>query len=160
MLVDQITGLSEAQWRFKPAPERWSIADVSEHLILTEDLLLAYVKKGLSQPVNAPGRRGNREQDAKVYAAWTDRSKKAEAPKPLVPTGKWPTPEAAAREFNARREVTAEFVRTTQEDLRGRVSKQGEEEGDLYNLLLGIAAHAERHVQQIAEVKADPKYPK
>jgi hypothetical protein len=31
-----INGLSEAQWRFKPAPTRWSIAEVAEHLALVD----------------------------------------------------------------------------------------------------------------------------
>jgi hypothetical protein len=29
-----------------------------------------------------------------------------------------------------------------------------------YEMLLALAGHAQRHAQQIAEVKADPKYPK
>ena len=32
--LDAIAGLSEAQWKFKPAPDRWSIAEIAEHVIL------------------------------------------------------------------------------------------------------------------------------
>src|SRR5271170_900049 len=30
--LKSIAGLSEKQWRFKPAPDRWSVAEVSEHI--------------------------------------------------------------------------------------------------------------------------------
>ncbi len=160
MFLDSLAGLSDAQWRFKPAPERWSIAEIAEHLVLTEDLLLGAVKKGLAQPANAPGRRGDRAQDEKLYAAWTDRSRKVSAPQPLIPTGRWAAPEAAAREFAARRGATLDFVRTTQDDLRGHTTKVAGADGDLYDLVLLIAAHVDRHVQQIHEVKAELKYPK
>src|SRR6516162_338065 len=32
-------GLSEAQWNFKPGPDRWSVAEVTEHIAATEDFL-------------------------------------------------------------------------------------------------------------------------
>jgi len=32
-VVDATKGLSDAQWNFKPAPDRWSIAEVMEHLL-------------------------------------------------------------------------------------------------------------------------------
>jgi hypothetical protein len=51
-------------------------------------------------------------------------------------------------------------VKSTQDDLRahGFQSPGGYRDG--YQMLLTLAGHAERHSQQIAEVKADPKYPK
>ena len=35
-LLDSISGLSEAQWNWKAAPGRWSIAETAEHILLTE----------------------------------------------------------------------------------------------------------------------------
>src|SRR5262245_56026370 len=34
-----VAGLSEAQLNFKSAPDRWSVAEVAEHITVTEDLL-------------------------------------------------------------------------------------------------------------------------
>jgi len=31
-----IDGVSEAQWAWKPAPERWSLGEVAEHIVLAE----------------------------------------------------------------------------------------------------------------------------
>src|SRR5215475_2764089 len=38
-VLDATKGLSEAQWNFKAAPERWSIAQVMEHIAAAEDFL-------------------------------------------------------------------------------------------------------------------------
>src|SRR5450755_4011466 len=34
--LKSIAGLSEKQWKFKPAPDRWSVAEVSEHIAVAE----------------------------------------------------------------------------------------------------------------------------
>lgn len=159
MFLDAINGLSDAQWKFKPAPDRWSIAEIAEHLILTEDALMGWTKKVLDTPAVA-GRAANRTADEKVYAAWMDRSQKATAPAEVRPgAGKWTTPAAAAKEFAARRDRTLDYVRTTQDDLRGHVTKGPGGEMDAYQLVLGIAAHTERHMAQLNEVKAAAGYP-
>jgi hypothetical protein len=31
-VLDATAGLSETQWNFKSAPDRWSVAEVSEHI--------------------------------------------------------------------------------------------------------------------------------
>src|SRR5688572_3997217 len=38
-------GLSEAQWNFKQAPNRWSVAECAEHIAATEDALMGMVKE-------------------------------------------------------------------------------------------------------------------
>ena len=49
-------GLTDAQWTFKAAPEKWSVAQVVEHLALAEDLFFDTVsQKVMSSPAGAPG---------------------------------------------------------------------------------------------------------
>ena len=43
--LQSISGLSEKQWKFKPAPDRWSVAEVSEHIAVSESTLLGLVQK-------------------------------------------------------------------------------------------------------------------
>src|SRR5262249_11264477 len=38
-VLDATRGLSDAQWNFKPAPDRWSLAELIEHLAAAEDML-------------------------------------------------------------------------------------------------------------------------
>ena len=44
-------GLSEAQWRFKPAPDRWSIAENLDHIVIVQERVLGPI---LDQLANAP----------------------------------------------------------------------------------------------------------
>jgi hypothetical protein len=51
-----------------------------------------------------------------------------------------------------------EFAKSSQEDLRGRQLKGGNM--DVYQWLLMISTHSQRHILQIREVKAHVSYPK
>jgi len=48
-VVAAVNGLSEAQMRFKPAPERWSVADTLEHITLTECFFVQNVRPQLKR---------------------------------------------------------------------------------------------------------------
>src|SRR5438445_5802447 len=55
-ILEATRGLSEAQWNFKPAPERWSVAQVMEHIAAAEDFIRDLVKeKVMMAPAGAPG---------------------------------------------------------------------------------------------------------
>jgi hypothetical protein len=41
--LDSIAGLSEAQSKFKPAPDRWSVAECAERITLSEQLIMQLV---------------------------------------------------------------------------------------------------------------------
>ncbi|PYT61985.1 MAG: hypothetical protein DMG35_08390, partial [Acidobacteria bacterium] len=43
-VLEATKGLSDAQWNFKPAPDRWSVAQVMEHIAAAEDFLRAITK--------------------------------------------------------------------------------------------------------------------
>ena len=47
-VVEATKGLSDAQWKFKPGPDRWSIAEIVEHLALVENFLLENVRPQLA----------------------------------------------------------------------------------------------------------------
>src|SRR5215472_11039978 len=47
-----IDGLSEAQWKWKPAPDRWSVGEVAEHIVLAEASQFANVRKAPAAPVD------------------------------------------------------------------------------------------------------------
>ncbi len=38
-LKEQLKGLSEAQLKFKPAPDRWSIEECVKHIAMSEDIM-------------------------------------------------------------------------------------------------------------------------
>jgi hypothetical protein len=56
--------------------------------------------------------------------------------------------------------MLTDFVATTSDDLRDHVVTLPFGSFDSYQMILFIAAHSNRHTQQIDEVKADPNFPK
>jgi uncharacterized damage-inducible protein DinB len=159
-MLASIQGLSEAQWKFKPAPAVWSVAECAEHIILAEDYIFGGSQETLKSPAGPRLETADAEHDSRLVAMIKDRSKKATAPEPITPTDKFATPADAVREFTARRDKTIAYVKNTNDGLRvhsidGPIGKM-----DSYQFLLLLAAHSARHTAQILEVEANPDYPK
>jgi hypothetical protein len=160
-MLASINGLTAAQWKFKPAPAVWSVAECAEHLILAEDFLFSSMQQVLQTPAVPRPPSSNSQVDHALVAGILDRSKKATAPEPITPAGgKYATPAEAAREFTARRDKTIAYVKSTQDDLRAHVAPGPAGPMDAYQFLILIAAHAGRHTLQIREVEANAGYPK
>lgn len=159
-VVAAAKGLSDAQMKFKPAPDRWSVAETLEHIALGEDFIFQNITNNIMKAPAGPADRDTAKIDAMLMAALPDRSQKRQAPGPLVPTGRWNGSEALDH-FLKSRAKTIEFLRTTP-DLRAHVSAENpfQQPLDGYDWLLFIAGHSERHTKQILEVKADPNFPK
>ncbi len=155
-----VAGLSETQLKFKSAPDRWSVADVAEHITLSEDFLFNMLTdKVLKAPATPDKER--KITDEQVLAMVTDRNTKAQAPETLKPASKWQSITETMQEFDKRRARTIDFVKTTNIDLRSHFSSFGPRgEIDALQWVLIISGHADRHVAQIKEVKADPNFPK
>jgi uncharacterized damage-inducible protein DinB len=157
--LDSIAGLSQAQWNFKPAPEVWSIAQIADHLVVSEGELFDRIQKTI---LTSPAKRDAKKvTDEQVLKVMPDRSQKRKAPDFLAPAGKWATRDAAASEFTRLRDAHIAYADQTQDDLRAHFGEhRAVGELDAYQWLLVISAHTERHVLQIEEVKANGKYPK
>ena len=157
--LEATKGLSEAQWNFKPAPDRWSVAQVMEHIAAAEDFLLTLTKeKVLLAPAGEPGR-DVKKADEGVLLMVPDRTNKVQAPEPLVPTNRFGSPEGSVKHFAESRATTENFLKTAT-GLRDHVLDSPMGKLDGYEFVLLIAAHSERHTKQINEVKADPNFPK
>jgi hypothetical protein len=161
-LLDSVSGLSEEQANFKPAPERWSISEVVEHLALTEEGLGQMVREAVASPAaSADKLQAAKGGDDKVLAMIPDRSRKAQAPEQFRPTGKFGGFEGALKEFKAKRQANLEYAAANAAKLRQhtQASPFGTDL-DAYQWLLFIGAHSKRHTAQIEEIKADAKFPK
>jgi hypothetical protein len=160
--LQSIAGLSEKQWRFKPAPDRWSVAEVSEHIAVSESMMFGMVQsKIMTSPADPSKRSEVAGKDEIILTRVPDRSHKAQAPEFLKPTNRWATREELTKAFEDSRKATMDYVRTTNDDLRDHFGPHpilGPM--DAYQWILLISAHCERHTKQIEEVKADPNFPK
>lgn len=151
-------GLSEAQWNFKAAPEKWSIAECMEHVAAAEDFIRSTVEQNVTKAPAALDL-DIAKIDAGIIAHVPDRSAKFQAPEPLKPTNRFGSPEAAIKHFIESRAKTEEFLNNTA-DLRGHaVGSPAGGKWDAYEFIVMIAAHSERHTKQIEEVKTSPGYP-
>ncbi|MFI5059728.1 MAG: DinB family protein [Candidatus Acidiferrales bacterium] len=152
-------GLSAAQWNFKQGPERWSVAQVMEHIAAAEDMLRGMTTEKVMVAPAAPDR-DVKQIDLMVVSMVTDRSHKQDAPEPLRPVNRFGSPEEALKHFVESRGQTEDFLKKTP-DLRAHaVDSPLGPKLDAYEWVLFIAAHSERHTKQINEVKADPNFPK
>jgi hypothetical protein len=159
-VLDATAGLSEAQWNFKSAPDRWSVAEVTEHIAAAEGYLRGMIlEKVMSAPPRPEGE-DVKAIDEMVLTMIPDRSHKAQAPEPLKPSNRFSSPQGSLKAFTKSRAQTEDFLRT-HDDLRAHaIDSHMDKKLDAYEWVLFIAAHSERHTKQIAEVKADPNFPK
>jgi hypothetical protein len=165
-IEEATAGLTDEQARFKPAPDRWSIAEILEHLALAHDRVEARV---FDQFPQAPGPELGRDfhtVDALILERIPDRSRKATAPEFVVPKGLVAPKEALDRICHSYQRL-AGFLESTP-DLREHVldspplnftTNGAHTKADGYQWVLTALAHDERHVRQILEVKADSRYP-
>jgi uncharacterized damage-inducible protein DinB len=154
-----ISGLSDAQWKFKPAPNVWSVAECAEHIVLSETFIFNGAQQVLKTPAVARPEKSNTEFDHQLAMGVQDRSHKATAPEPLTPSGKINSPADAAKAFTEKRDQNEEYVRTTSDDLRTHVGPGPAGPMDAYQFLVLMATHTARHTAQIKEVQANPNYP-
>jgi hypothetical protein len=163
--LDTTKGLSTAQWSFKPAPERWSLAECSEHIALAEGFIFGLVSERIVKaPANPEKRDAAKGKDELILKMLQDRSHKATAPEPIDPVKHGVmTLEESVKLFQDSRAHTIEYIKTTQEDLRDHLFDHPVPAIgtlDSYQWILLISGHTRRHTAQILEVKADPNFPK
>lgn len=159
-LVLTIEGLSVEQRNFRPAEDRWSIADCIEHITVVENFVLGSIQQTL-QSAPEPARRDEvRGKEQVILERVPARERRVQGPAEVQPQGRWPEFEELLLQFEATRERSVRFSAVTQADLRnyffphpflGLL--------DCYQWLLFLGAHCERHVRQMEEVKATPGYP-
>jgi hypothetical protein len=155
-------GLSEAQWKFKAAPDRWSIAEVAEHIAVTEDTIWKLVSEKVMKSPAAPEKAAEAKgKDEIILTKIPDRSRKAQAPEQLKPTGRWATRAALVKDFEGARSQEIAYLKDTKEDLRNHFEEHPVfKTMDGYQWMIFNGAHCKRHTAQILEVKADANYPK
>jgi Uncharacterized protein conserved in bacteria len=119
-LLATLRGLSREQLEYRPAPDRWSVAENLEHIIVTEKFVLGRLEGPAQQAPDSPQHsswQGRDELFVRMLAE--QREHRFQAPERLRPTGRWST-EALVAEFEAARGLSREFAASTQADLRSR----------------------------------------
>jgi uncharacterized damage-inducible protein DinB len=157
-VLDTVQNLSPTQLDYQPAPDRWSPAQIVEHLAIVEGFILIRIDATLKSPQSQQSAWQDRDND--LIAATRSRETRVQAPERALPTGQLPHDELF-RKFEANRNRIIEFVATTDAPLRKMCSPHPVfGDIDCYQWLLAVAAHSERHHAQILEVVADRNFPR
>jgi uncharacterized damage-inducible protein DinB len=135
----------------QPAPERWSVAEVLEHMTTTEELLLGMVEKAVASPPDPDAAGILAAVPIATFAERIqDRSQPAQAPEMLHPKGGKSRDEAIAH-YHATRERSLAFVRTTEAAVGAHTAPVPTGKLTAHHLLTVLANHNLRHNKQIAE---------
>ncbi len=154
-------GLSEEQLNFKTAPERWSVKECFYHIAAAEKGLWGMLENAMKSPANPEKRSEIKVTDEEFVNMVKDRTKKAQAPEPFQPKNiSYKSLDEAIDDFKTNRTAHIKYMKTSTEDMRNHVIQMPFGSIDCYQLYLMIAAHSNRHTQQMNEVKADPAFPK
>jgi hypothetical protein len=162
LFLAAIDGLSAEQWRWKPAPDRWSVAECAEHITRTEVFLRELTRGVVSEPGTAEELAASHGHAGTILAMIVDRSQRFQAPEPLNPMnqGELRTHAAIARDFSFERGRTYELA-AAHADLEAlaKVHPAMQKPLDLAGWLYFLSGHVERHTLQIEEVKATAGFP-
>jgi uncharacterized damage-inducible protein DinB len=154
-LTEEVTGLSQAQLDFRPASGSWSIMEVLEHLVVVGPIYWNDLQKAVKgRPIE-----GNlQSSDANILWYGIDRTnREAAIPTERAP-GKLRDLQTGLNAYRKQHAQLLQYVKETKDDLRRRfVDRQG---SDAYQWALLISTHEQRHILQIREIKAHPKFPK
>jgi hypothetical protein len=159
-------GLSEAQWKFKPAADRWSIAEIVEHIVIVEERVLGPIRDELATAPAAPADYDYKLVDAIVINQFPNRLAKFPAPEFVHPAGQVAQSEAFDRLLKNYTRLI-DYLESTPDLRQHAVAApplKGVSKGDYglmdgYQWILAAAAHTERHTKQILEVMADANFP-
>jgi hypothetical protein len=159
-LLATLEGLTEEEWRSRPWPDRWSIAECAEHITAAELPLAKFVAVSATAQPPDQERREIRGKDDFVRRFLRDRSRLDDAPERIRPKGRFATREDTVRAFEERRAANLVYVRETSDPLRDRFAPHpfaGVIDG--YQWVLFLAAHTDRHAEQIEEIRSQFCHP-
>ena len=110
--LDTVENLSDEQWTYKPAPDRWSVAEVAEHIMLAEGALFSTVEAALAEKLNPDWEAKTAGKTEMLARALLNRQRKAQAAEQVQPSGKLTRVEIIDR-FKEARAKTLKFIKET-----------------------------------------------
>jgi DinB superfamily len=159
-LLALVANLTPQQWTFRETPDRWSIAEILEHVIVFENFLKSVISRTLAEDAQPDKKPFAPAKEHHVFEIATNRTTKFTAREATRPTGRFPNPTELITEFRKTRAETIAFVEQIDGDLRSHFfAHVALGDLDCYQWLVVLAQHGSRHALQIEQIKADPAYP-
>jgi uncharacterized damage-inducible protein DinB len=155
-LLDAAAAVPADRWSERPAPGRWSVAEVCEHLYLVEHGCARVIAKRAMEARDA-----DHLEEAETSSVLgsldghgiADRGTPLQVPSRLAPTGTW-TAERALEALARSRLELLDAIRAADGLALGRVRSEHARLGeiDLYQWILFVGQHEARHRSQLEEV--------
>lgn len=157
LLRVETAGLSESQWHFKESPDRWSIAQVIEHLGIYEMIYLreaSIIVNSNPEPLLNETCRND-----SFYLAWMDEKKPHIANGIGIPQGLMHGTDNWNYFINLRNQ-NMDFVAKINKDLRSYFTfRYDGNRWNIHQLYIILFAHCDRHLKQILKIKSNPGFP-
>ena len=160
MVAEQVRGLSPAQLEYKASPDRWSIREVVSHLAVAEPDYWHEIQKKLKAAPDMTDKKSS-ATDADIMWYGIDRVVHTKTGGGHERVDTYKDLGEALGKYQALRATMIDYIKTTSDDMRAHsFGEGGPEVIDCWQWMLEISTHAERHIQQIREIKNDPNFPK
>ena len=157
-LVKETADLSQAQWHFRESPDRWSIAEVVEHLALWEVIFARETSIALRS--NPTPELNQTSRPDSYYLDFVLEEKSHSSPDYSRPTGFIQGKNNLTYFLNLR-DQTINFISSTPSDLKAHFEPTGGGQfRNVHQIYIVQWGHVDRHLRQIRKVKAHPNYPK
>jgi hypothetical protein len=157
MVAEQVRGLSPAQLEYKASPDRWSIREVVSHLAVAEPDYWRDIQKALKAPPDMQNKKSS-ATDADILWYGIDRVVHTKTGGGHEKVDTYKDLGEALGKFQTLRATMIEYIKTTNDDMRAH-SFGDREVIDCWQWMLEISTHAERHIQQIREIKNGASFP-
>ena len=154
-LLKSIKGLSKSQLNFKPSGNRTSIKECIYQAAASEKNLWDLMQCTLMEPANPEKRPEIKWSDEKLLEAADNCTGKTFE----VRKSSFKSIEDALESFKVTRAEHFKYMKGTTEDLRNHVAQTAYGWLDCYQLCLLISSYSKHYLEQIEEIKADPKFP-
>jgi uncharacterized damage-inducible protein DinB len=159
-LLDAGAGLSPAQWNWKAAPDRWSVAECLDHVAIVEQMLAGRMARiaAAAPDAEAGARVAGREE--LIVKGGRSRENKRTAPEMARPTARFASLAEFDAHFTPLRQANIDFVKTTQAPLHVLIEPHpalGDMSG--HQWLWFLSAHCDRHTAQAREVRETEGFP-
>ena len=158
MVAEQVRGLSPAQLEYKASPDRWSIREVVSHLAVAEPDYWRDLQKALKASPDMKDKKST-ATDADILWYGIDRVVHTKTGGGHEKVDTYKDLGDALGKFQALRATMIKYIKTTDVDMRAH-SFGNQEVIDCWQWMLEISTHAERHIQQVREIKNDLNFPR
>lgn len=162
-LSERVSGLSAEQENFRPSSGGWSVAEIVEHLAILEERLLGLMTVMVNKAEKAGLQRsaGDTHFNPVSLDQFVERSRKEKytAPESAQPQGGVSIRESLERLRQSRARLRSLQPRIEATDLTSaRYPHPAFGPLDLYQWLVLIGFHEDRHLRQIEALMASPEY--